>query len=1109
MSQIALSDSLASGLDKPFTSKTQSLDIDRIKSESNNPNTFFNLLPQLNFKAVGAGYASQHSGIRLKCKNGTWILQNFSGKLNNVKGDAWKVTKSLHNLNPSSKDDLISLCDILSRASGGQIRHIDGTENTAYKTKYVAPKKVKFKANKGQGLKISSIPKYADWNSEVGEATLKYFNRWSVSKETLELYNVHPLASVKYPNGRIARNFNSKDYAYSWSIGGTDQTVKYKRPNAAKSKKERFLQSSGNYVFGWAQLPSDLTEIRLIIAAGEKDTLVLNQHFNHSGIYAICLGSETTNLDTDFIKDLRSRCKGVYMLYDNDATGEKGMKRAAIEQAIPAIKLNDYFPANDKKYNDVSDVIEHYPNGIEVLGEILVSQIHFKAAVQKIPNDPFSIGVYDVLKLEVKRYLSEKEVSEQTGERALESLMKMIQKHKRILLQAAPGVGKSWAVIELAVNEKFLQVIGGERIVHAVPTVTLAEQFQKDFETKTGIQVPIVCEGFTGHEAIDRGEFPLVIAVYDSLPKIADLLDTSLLTVDENHLLADSADYRAAALGNVFDLLGLAKKCLFISATPLFELTTGIFDNFDFKLCLVDSAEKQKVEIQPYIYTNGKQADLHQHWYKETFAPAGKKLLRMNDLVKLETFAERTNECKNANVSTIFSSKLEKYKEHNPSYQSLIETGEVSKEYVFTTCLTDTGVSFKDEIGSSTMFSPGNINEIYQFNSRPRMLGDVNKTVKGIIYHRATAKEANRTLEQFENPTVSRPATGRDTIEVLKTAIEMAQRRADDANAYKSSVSREQRKYYDSQDDIRYSEFWQKYVPNIARILYDEHERINRLTDTFGLYERLQRLYLNVLVHKPKIINLSKDKESSEVLAAKKSERKILSKQGLELLKKDKNTVLEIQLLKTRSKEQRRALLRELNLPFMPKALSATAEKLLAENSPIFENSALDKVLHKFLELKSLDIPQLTDKIIIDIIETKTKAAYTKFYNALVTQQEMKSELSHLSGKSRGRISSSEKIKAKVQKRKDAARQSAKKLRLTKRQIIKLVSEATGEKFTGTRKSLMRVFELFAVKTVQVEYKETDEEGSVQRKRYLIYEIGKPHSIKSLIKSAKSCSEKP
>ena len=670
------------------------------------------------------------------------------------------------------------------------------------------------------------------------------------------------------------------------------------------------------------------------------------------------------------------------------------------------------------------------------------------------------------------------------------------------MLQAAPGVGKSWAVIELAMNAEFLQAAQVERIIHTVPTSLLAAQFQKDFKRKTGIEVPIISEGFTDYDAIDRENYPLLIAVYDSLPKIAGLLDNSFLTIDENHLLADSADFRGKALARVFDLFSIAKKCLFISATPLLELTTGIYEDFDFKLCIVNVKEQQKVEIQPYIYTEAKQVDLFGHWYDATLTAKGKKVLRINDVQKLEIFAEQTNMRKNADVSTILSSKEEKYKEDNPNYQSLVASGKIEKEYIFSTCLVDTGVSFRDEIGSTTILSPRQVNEIYQFNTRPRMSGETNKVVKAMTYHAATAEEGKRILHQFENPSQSRVATGIDTLQSLENAIEIAQRLADDANAYKSLVTNEQRKFYDSRDCIIFSEFRQKYVPNIAQILHTEHQRINCLTDIFGLYERLQKLYPNVCVKMPKIIHPKKDGETTELLASKKAQRKTLTKAGIELLKRDKNTVLEIQLFRTRSKTERNAIMQELNLPVRPKALSLAAEKMLATNRSIFERSALDKVLHKFLASKALKIAQLTDKLILDFIANNSTAKFKIFYNSLVTQQELKAAKNDLSGKSQARKATAKEIKKIVQKRKDAARKRGKKLRLTKKQITKIVSEVMGEKFTNGKETLMRVFELFAVKTIQAEYREIDEEGREKRKRYRIYEIGSPHSLKGLVRGA-------
>ena len=1081
------------------------INIDRTKEDANTAQTLINIIqnkfPHISFKSVGVTYRGigkySHLAI-IRLSNGTWIFKDHKGTI--ASGDAWNVAKGLNNIDTNTKEGIEQLCKILTSSSGGQLAYLTSDENSAHKTKYVAPIKEKFLPNEGQILKQSYSIINDTFQSEIWQSILRYFDTWGITEETLIRYNLKPLKQRTYLETEFSETFNGQDFAYTWTVKGIDHTIKSKRPNAPKkSGKERYIQNTGNYIFGWEQLPKDLTNIILIIGAGEKDTLLINQHYNHLGIYSICFSSETVNLDADFINDLQSQCKGVYTLFDNDSTGEKAMRNAAIRNGIPAIKLNDYFPRFDKVYNDACDIIENHENGKEVLEKIILSQIAIKTAIQKDPNDPFSIGVYDALKLNIKRYISEKEVSEKTGQRPIDTLLSFIDKYDSLLLQAAPGLGKSWAIIELTKNIKYLEV---ERIIHTVPTGLLAEQIQADYKKVTGLHAPIVGEGFNAHNDIEKESYSFIIAVYDSLPKIGGLLDTSLLTCDENQLLQESAGFRGNAVSNVFDLMQFAKKRLFISATPLLELTTGIYKGFDFKLCKVTASEQQQVEIQPYIYTEVTQTDLHKHWHELTKGSEGKKIMRINDVKKLEVFSDLTNRYYNSNVSTIINSKEQQYKEDNPNYQSLVGTGKISKEFCFSTCLIDTGVSFKDSVSSVAMFSPNSTNELYQLSTRPRMNGQINQTVNTATYHRATKKEAYRITEQFKNASEQPAQFGIDTLIKLKEAFEIAQKNAKEANGYKSEITETQSKYFDSKQNIRYSIIHGKYVPNIAYILHKEQNRINQLTDVFGMYRRLKKLYPNVTVKNPIVINPKKDKQAAELLTDIRSHRKELKQRGLELMRADKNTVLEIQLFNTKSKKERAAIMSELNYTVQPKELTRKASSMLVENSNIFSLSVLDKPISKYLKLKSLNHSKLTDKAIFDLIERGSTHEYNVLYNSLVTVSELKTDNSNLSGKAIARKNISLKLKSAIQKRKDSVKKSGNELMFSKTQLIKFVNEVTGAKSENVNYALMQVSELFEVDKRNVDFINENDE----RIRYIAYQINTSHSMTSVIKSLEKYS---
>lgn len=388
--------------------KKRSIDLYRLLHYANTADTYLNLLSRYGyeFNAKGNSYQSVDSqGLRLyKNRDGQWLTHNFSLKTDVPSGGIFQLAE--HFLNVRTKgnyEDFKRVCELIAACSGQELKSLESDNNTPFPKPKKRPKIIEkdFVPNYGYEPKQSYLPRPTPWNSEVGEAVVAYFKRWGIELSTLKKYSVEALGCLKSTNGeRIIYKFNKQDFAFIYVPDGIGGNIKYKRPNSPiKGKKEGYIQSSGNYVFGLNQLPEDCSDKTLIIAAGEKDCLVLNQHLNKSGIYSICFYNETANFNYRFINSLKAKFNSsVFTLYDNDKAGIEGMLKATRRNNISSIKLGKYvnnpfkflnhgfkeieFKINQKKkgrilvntvLNDASDIVDKL--GANELRKIIYTQI--------------------------------------------------------------------------------------------------------------------------------------------------------------------------------------------------------------------------------------------------------------------------------------------------------------------------------------------------------------------------------------------------------------------------------------------------------------------------------------------------------------------------------------------------------------------------------------------------------------------------------------------------------------------------------------------------------------------------------------------------------------
>ncbi|WP_298156679.1 VapE domain-containing protein [Flavobacterium sp.] len=187
-------------------------------------------------------------------------------------------------------------------------------------------------------------------NKGMDQKHLLFWESLGVGKSTLQSYSVNAVDSFSYFDEKKGKDtlWNIFNYlAFSYEVNGNYEVYIPKQP---EKKRDKFfcngLQSDD--IFGLLQLENTKAE-NIIICAGKKDTIVaVSRGFN-----AVTFRSENHLPTADQIKGLQSRCKTLFICYDNDAGGFSG--RNKIIEKFPAIvplqlpeginDITDYFQA--------------------------------------------------------------------------------------------------------------------------------------------------------------------------------------------------------------------------------------------------------------------------------------------------------------------------------------------------------------------------------------------------------------------------------------------------------------------------------------------------------------------------------------------------------------------------------------------------------------------------------------------------------------------------------------------------------------------------------------------------------------------------------------------
>jgi hypothetical protein len=272
--------------------------------------------------------------------SGKWKARDWA--LDEKYHDVFEMVKRIYKL-----DSFELVLNILERDSGKIIMWNRGQGYTASVT--------------SSNSEISREQKNSYQTMDFTHDGERYWNFQSINTDTLEKFDVKQLRKVTY--GENTFNAEEKE-VFAYRVNGT---TKIYQPNN-KQYKFTYVKKAPDYVFGMEQLPEQ--DLCVVITGSEKEVMALYG----MGIPAVAVESETSKLPRSLVKELKSRFKGVFILYDNDDTGRDKSQSLAKEHNLYRLKVpriegvKDFTEwvtfdgdAGGKLYEQMAEVVLEYP----------------------------------------------------------------------------------------------------------------------------------------------------------------------------------------------------------------------------------------------------------------------------------------------------------------------------------------------------------------------------------------------------------------------------------------------------------------------------------------------------------------------------------------------------------------------------------------------------------------------------------------------------------------------------------------------------------------------------------------------------------------------------
>ncbi len=173
---------------------------------------------------------------------------------------------------------------------------------------------------------------------------LEYWGQFGITHETLVRYNVSPIKTIFSGNQIIIAD--KLAYVYKEFKDGIISLKTYQPESIDDKWKTNCSQHTGTWE-GWSQLPKSGDV--LIWTKSRKDIMSI---WDTLGIPAVSLQSELMKPKPHIVKELKSRFKIIYLLYDNDFDsienwGQIQAEKLSQEYNLINIKIPDEYESKD------------------------------------------------------------------------------------------------------------------------------------------------------------------------------------------------------------------------------------------------------------------------------------------------------------------------------------------------------------------------------------------------------------------------------------------------------------------------------------------------------------------------------------------------------------------------------------------------------------------------------------------------------------------------------------------------------------------------------------------------------------------------------------------
>ena len=488
------------------------------------------------------------------------------------------------------------------------------------------------------------------------------------------------------------------------------------RQTAPKDKQYKWQQypakDGAPYLFGFAQLPS--YGENLFFLEGETDALAFAYH---TGAPVLSLGSvgNWDKLPNDIAAELKARFKSIFVFWDADAAGSENGQKFADKHGFTFVDTAVMFAHAAKALGanaDANDVCELYKSaefGAVILKFISTIAPHTNGRISAFSDDVFSVPVPHVLQLPFDQYLSEGAGGN------LNFVHSALSAHKKISLISPAGTGKS-TMLAL-----FSQECTAEKIIIAVPTITLAKQLAGELQQRLGACIGLVHGAMGEPELQEATAARVIVSVYDGVLKIRFLIPNSLFVVDEYHQLASERSYRKKAVRFVFRAAEKAQNLLLLSATPDYLLSEYLQTKTI--LCTPQTTNKIILRCVKTSTKRSQLAALIAEKERKTIAAGGTVGIKLDNINQLRGYKEYLENC--GFTVEIFTSKDGEH-ENNENYKSIVETGyfKTAPNFLLFTTILEAGVSIKSPMPSIYILDKRDAGKIIQIANRPRYCAD-------------------------------------------------------------------------------------------------------------------------------------------------------------------------------------------------------------------------------------------------------------------------------------------------------------------------------------------------------------------------------------------------